>query len=82
MKTAFSCSFISSPAAKRLTRNFGGILASTLISIIAGAAFTADNFHELTMVLIGLAVVYGAVLYGRQRMSNSTRNRQGQYESK
>ncbi|WP_411348276.1 MFS transporter [Paenibacillus sp. WLX2291] len=65
-----------------MARNFGGILASTLISIMAGSAFTADNFHELTMVLIGLAVVYGAVLYGRQRMSNSARNRQGQHKSK
>lgn len=46
-----------------MARNFGGILASTLISIIAGAAFTASNFHGLSIVLLGLVALYAAVLY-------------------
>ncbi len=50
-----------------MARNLGGIVASTLLSIIAGAAFTVYHFHVLAIGLIGFAVLYAGLLYGRQR---------------
>ncbi len=50
-----------------MARNVGGILASTLISIIAGVSFTASHFHVLAICLLGFAVIYSALLYGRNR---------------
>ncbi|MFD1887267.1 MFS transporter [Paenibacillus wenxiniae] len=51
-----------------MARNLGGIVASMLISIIAGAVFTASQFHTLAIGLLVFVGIYGGLLYARNRL--------------